>query len=421
MDVNNAELILLVGAAIGLTFSLLTMWLIFQQGKFNGFICIILHMTTCQILYEISMLMTLTPYDEVNTCWHGLRVFSGSATTLFTNVLAFTIQFVILYKKGFNILYHLNTIRLIVFIPSAIVCILSIYGFIIKDEDYILISSWLYVGIRSISMIFNFIVCTLLCIDRYLNTGYLFKINPNDPVSLLAAKIIGYPIVQVFSFLGLLIFNICLYIGNVDLYFPDLSSYSLQVQSGAYASAILLPSAGFGYFAVYVLINKPARKYLLSLFQKNKLTSLFPLSDNSFIESQHSRHTGTFRWQTGTGTGSKNALSSDEKYNSSFAEIGIGTGIVLSERLSSSSSTPSNHESDSDNTNTACSRTGSSEAGAGAGGPASSPLPLTLMDEDDLTKMIEQTYAAQLIANSQSFRSSIHLKNSAISLGENIL
>ena len=166
--------------------------------------------------------------------------------------------------RSYDLTSNLNAIVLLIFVPSAICGVLfPLTRFSTESEDsmgYIIVFN-IYAALRIFSIVFN-IVCYFL-LKKQLNnimkmsvgTGQLTPAS-NTPLHALAARFKYYPIVQVLSRLGVSYYH---RVYGLDYNYD--SSSSLEKKLAFLWYAISYPSAGLGFFIVYLVVTPGAYLY----------------------------------------------------------------------------------------------------------------------------------------------------------------
>ncbi len=119
MDISDQ--ILMAMGAIGLTFTLFTMWIIRSMGRYNSYILLVINLTIAQMFYDLSVLLVQLPGNGVFYDM-AMRTFSGVAASLWTNVISISVFYVVTMHKSLDIFksyrYMLLGISCIAIIPA---------------------------------------------------------------------------------------------------------------------------------------------------------------------------------------------------------------------------------------------------------------------------------------------------------------
>lgn len=151
----------LVSASVSLLCSVITLWLIYVMGKWNPYLQIIVCLSICQAIYDISLIMVVNP-STINA-YLVLRGAFGLATTFWTNIIAFIIYYVVKMLAGFNLKRYFYLVLAIVMIPSIVVGVVQVYFTGILG----LVAEEFYYYVRIASIAFNLIVYGLVRYEVY--------------------------------------------------------------------------------------------------------------------------------------------------------------------------------------------------------------------------------------------------------------
>jgi hypothetical protein len=158
----------------------------------------------------------------------------------------------------------------VIFVPSLIVAALVVayYGQYPMFE----IANQVYYWVRIGSILFNIIIHCLISYklnamgfqhtDRKSGSGS-FSTHRDDPVRVLASRIKYYPIVQIVSRAGAAWYELA-YGFDTDSYSADLS---LTQTISLYFYGICVPTAGIGYFLVFLIVQPAAYEHLMKAFR----------------------------------------------------------------------------------------------------------------------------------------------------------
>jgi hypothetical protein len=268
-----AGCILIVFATASLISTVLTIWLIIDMKKWNGYLKIICTLTVCQLLFDIQFIFVPFYKNEVcNRITAFLNILGGLSVSLWTNVISFLLYRIVQNLQSVNIedyyLYFLVGIGIISLVYAIIENIYR-YDHNVNTADII------YDIFRALSVAFNFVVHGLISVKlRRMgfhmtnSTGTTPVSSPRaspignpvmepskDPVRVLSSRIKYYPIVQVVTLSGAF-WYVFQYSFNTQSYNKSPMPLAQQVSLVFYA--ITLPSAGLGYFAIFLLFQPQA-------------------------------------------------------------------------------------------------------------------------------------------------------------------
>jgi len=257
MALNLGLLLLVIGGSIGVACSLLTLWILARMMRWNGYIKLILLLTVSQFVYDVSIVMVVFPGREVEFAYIALRSMSGLWATFVTNVLSFVVVYTVWTMQAINVSEHFRKIFFLVVIPAACYgVVVPVAYFSFSDLEFEIVSS-VYYWIRVVSIVFNIgsyavLVYKLNQLDKTPRVTSL-KSSASDPLRALANRFKYYPIVQVLSRVGVAWYEE-LY-GHGYTYDAD---ESLSKRISFFLYVLTLPSAGLGFFLVFVMVSPGA-------------------------------------------------------------------------------------------------------------------------------------------------------------------
>jgi len=98
--------------------TILTLLVIKQMKKWNGYLLLISTMTAFQLLYDINYMLGVCPGYVPCIIWHFLDILGGLGNSYTSNVISFTVIFVVYQIRSFDIFGNFYYILFIVgFIP----------------------------------------------------------------------------------------------------------------------------------------------------------------------------------------------------------------------------------------------------------------------------------------------------------------
>ena len=272
--------------------SLINLLLIKVMNKWNGYIAIILHMCILQFMYDaVCPIRTATYGPAFQFTVTGIKFFSGISSTLWCNVLVFTILRVILTGKALDILQNYRWLFAMTMIPSLIFSILAIIFSLNYGNDFFVPFSYVYYSTRLVSIIINFIAFTIIyshTIRTKNSTASLFNriLFPNATsnlctptpqeiaIDVLANRMFYYPLVQALGRIGASIYE-GMY--GFDKYSGNSSETQFALACFYYLTA---PSIGAGYLIIFLIMQPKAYKHFKSLLFECELESLMKKNNN---------------------------------------------------------------------------------------------------------------------------------------------
>jgi hypothetical protein len=189
------------------------------------------------------------------------RSMSGLWATLLTNVLSYVIVYTAVTLRSYDIQSNLHIIVPLIFIPSTVCGVLvptTLFSTSGEDSTSFLVVSHIYGAVRIGSIVFN-IVCYFLLRKKLSmikkKSPTTMQLTPaiDTPLHALAARFKYYPIVQVLSRLGVSYYE---NIYGHDYEFDTGSSLKKKIAVLWYVAS--LPSAGLGFFVVFLVVTPGA-------------------------------------------------------------------------------------------------------------------------------------------------------------------
>ena len=114
------------------TFSLLcgltTLWLIVVANRWNGYVCIIFFMSSCQILFDLSFYLLALAISYPDTSWLTVlyilfSVLGGLSTAIWTNIISTITLYVCVSLNAFSIYKHFNKFLFLTSVPALIIAL----------------------------------------------------------------------------------------------------------------------------------------------------------------------------------------------------------------------------------------------------------------------------------------------------------
>jgi len=168
---STAEWISFSISVISFICTLSTLLIIRKMKKWNGYLLLISTMTTFQLLYDINYMLGVVPTYETCVIWNFLDILGGLGNSFTSNVISFTMIYVVYKTKAFDIN---GSFKYLIFLCGFIPLVFSILTFAVvrpqsEDDDdfpyqYCVFNystlgsaiSFFYYWSRLISIIFNF-------------------------------------------------------------------------------------------------------------------------------------------------------------------------------------------------------------------------------------------------------------------------
>lgn len=296
---NIGLLIVGIGGCIGMLCSLLTLWIIYRRKYWNGYIQIIWLLALSQLFYDLSTVMVMFSGYTIEYIYIALRSMSGLWATFLTNILSYVIVYTVWTLQPIEILSYMVMIRIGVFGPATILGLLVPMTMYSSSKLAFNIISEIYFWTRIISIIFNILsyfilVYKLKSVLKWTNKSTSNVIQKNiyrdgNPLSALVRRFKYYPIIQVLS-------RICVAY-NEQIYGHDYkyyNSFTLQHKISQILYLLTLPSAGLGFFIVFLVVSPGATKLLIDDW-KSFITKIFCDDFALRIFQTFRRHSSTYQ------------------------------------------------------------------------------------------------------------------------------
>jgi hypothetical protein len=250
-------MICLFVAAVSILCSFLTLFSIYKMNRFNVFMKLVGNLAVSQMIYDIGFFFFLGPILASKIFVGNMfAVGFGVASSLWTNLISLEILYVVIKLQPFNrVTTHFRSIQATIYLLSSCVALcLWIPGFSSYSYDV------LYFWFRLSSIVFN---VGVWCLSYYiLSTPEMKSSAVYGVLCVLIDKIKYYPIVQVVTRAGA-----AWYEYNYGTYGVDFSNCEEPGPVEAISAMmcfVLTPSAGIGYFMVYLRAQPLAYRYLKS-------------------------------------------------------------------------------------------------------------------------------------------------------------
>jgi hypothetical protein len=264
LNTNIGYLILCAGGSIGMMCSLLTLWIIYRRNHWNGYIHLIVMLTFSQLMYDMSAVMVIFPGHFAEYSYVAIRSMSGLWATFLTNILSFIIVHTVWTLQPIPITSYLTTIRIWIFGPNTLLGILVPMTLYSSSETSFLVVSQIYYWARILSILFNIgsYFTLVYKLNSVLKSTPQSNIQRNiyrngNPLTSLVKRFKYYPIVQVLT-------RICVAYYE-EIYGHDYdyhNSFTLKKKISTLLYLITLPSAGLGFFLVFLVVSPGAIKLL---------------------------------------------------------------------------------------------------------------------------------------------------------------
>lgn len=185
--------ILFVTAFLSIIASFMTLLIIYDIGKWNGYLQLISSMTVCQILYDSAFFFVVgykqTVCVDLNLF---LTSFGGLSVTVWTNIISTVVVHIVLTLKTVNISKNYWVYFLIGCVVPLIIAIVSTY---VDSIGYLFADTLVYNILRCASIAYNLVAYAVL--TRKLHRMKQSKENVIDPLQALSSRLKYYPLCQI--------------------------------------------------------------------------------------------------------------------------------------------------------------------------------------------------------------------------------
>jgi hypothetical protein len=267
----------------------------FRRGNWNGYLHLICMLAFSQLIYDMSTVMVMFPGHKIEYAYIALRSMSGLWATFLTNILSFVILYTVWTLTPIPIASHLTSIRIGIFGPNTLLGILIPMTLYSSSDLAFIIVSQIYYWARILSILFNIgtyflLVYKLNYVLKYTATATsstrisdVMSSPKNEtqsqsqqslqssssppppstpprtgnPLAALVKRFKYYPIIQVLSRVGVAYFE--------EVYGHDYeyhNSFTLEKKIASLLYLLTLPSAGLGFFVVFLVVSPGAVKLL---------------------------------------------------------------------------------------------------------------------------------------------------------------
>jgi hypothetical protein len=259
--------LVLIGSIISSFASIFMLYMIKRLKIWNGHILLLTTMTIFQLIYDITFFPGVINLGNnyVAVVSNVIQLFSGIASSLISNVLAFITFYIINYKKRFNIMKHYYLILLLVLIPAIIDCTLFLISVIQANESLSNIAVLgIYYDLKLISIGINFILVSLTSLEiNRISSGKSVLSSSEISMKQLSQRLFYYPIVQSLSRVGCAWYEFEYQYNNTGNNeasgFDFNPSHTTNKQFAAQiVLAITMPVASIGYLIIFLLMQPRA-------------------------------------------------------------------------------------------------------------------------------------------------------------------
>ena len=278
-NLNNYDITTTSFATLSSLCAILTLYLLWDLGKWTGFAGLVCALTLSQLVYDVGFYVkpAAVATGQTSFAYYMLQITGGLATTLLTNVMSYIVVVIAMSLRSYNIKSNFASILSVVGILSIVPAMLASMGDSMQLGSKSLpvfnaVVLYYYPVVRVLSILFNFACYLVLCV-RLRAMGWSFSLaeaaksgHPVHPVCALAARMVYYPCVQVLTRLPAAWLEF-----GYDLSIEDDAQWTAATSTPAYQIANTLycisgPSAGIGFLIIFLLMQPSAYRHLVARF-----------------------------------------------------------------------------------------------------------------------------------------------------------
>jgi hypothetical protein len=254
---NIGIVLLVIGGAIGVICSLLSVWVLMRRNRWNGYNRLIMMLSFSQLVYDISVVMVAFPGEFNELLYIALRTTSGLWATFVTNVLSTVIVYTAWTLKSYDVRKNIQSILALVTVPSTICGVLvSITLHFFPGHPFDVVSN-IYFWARIASIVYNILCYIILVIKLKRIQSLPAYRRKGDPLHILAARYKYYPIIQIVTRVFVSFYE---YKYGHDYDFDVSDPLRRRVALVLYI--LTLPSAGLGFFVIFMVVSPGAFRAL---------------------------------------------------------------------------------------------------------------------------------------------------------------
>lgn len=247
---NVGVLVGVIGGAVGILCSSLTLLLIYRMGRWNAYIKLIVALTSSQLVYDLSVVMIAFNGRENEFACIALRSMSGLWAAFITNVLSYVVIWTVWTLEPANLSHNLWKICFVIYVPAGGYGILVPYALYSFSESDFFIVSQVYYWARVLSIMFNvFAYCGLVyktfVLENHERTGAVLM----NPLKALVRRFKYYPLVQVLARVG-----VAWHEHSYGHGYEYHTHFTAKHSAALFIYVLTLPSAGLGYFLVFIAV-----------------------------------------------------------------------------------------------------------------------------------------------------------------------
>ena len=271
----------LVFASISTVCTLLTLFLLWDIGRWTGFAGLVCALTVSQLIYDIGFFVkpaasTGSDANAIAFSFYVLQMSGGLGTTLLTNVISAVVLLIAVRMRSYNVKANFYSICIFVALLSALPALmagLGAAGFFGPSSMTIFnaLVFYYYAIARVLSILFNF-ACYIVLAVKLRRMGWSFNLQDAakngvavHPVCALSSRMIYYPVVQVLTRLpaAWLEFAYDMQMGDDDAAWVQITNTpGYKVANGLYS--VTGPSAGIGFLIIFLIMQPTAFRFFVA-------------------------------------------------------------------------------------------------------------------------------------------------------------
>lgn len=241
--------------------SLILLALTYTSKHWNGLLLLIFWMSIFQLLFDFGFFFQLLSglgMAELILAGFG-EMIGGITSSLYSNVLAFAVLYVVQFRHVLNIKKHFISISFCCITPGFLTFVVYTSGYT-EPNTYLIDTAILGMNfyIRLISILFNLVVFfySSFKLTKMLRDSGDSLSESNRAILSLVGRLKYYPLIQILARSGPSIDRAMN--GSGDLNNDNITAIKLY-------SAITIPIAGLGYFIVYMCTQPGSSKEMWDL------------------------------------------------------------------------------------------------------------------------------------------------------------
>ncbi len=292
--------ILLCTTTVSFLCTILTLYLIYDLNVWNGHILLVYILTLFQLLYDLSFYFLIGFRQSVFYAFYKfLAITSGTFVSLWINFISLILYYTIIHLESFDIKRHYWKVLIAnVFVSLSLASVVTTYYLLNDDNNNAeLVFYWLRIASIAFNLII-YIITTIYLQEVYFDTRFLtsptkanmpakstattrsslqpmdyhtmLRVQTRDLLLVLSNRLKYYPVVQIISLAGAAWWE---YRYGFETDSFDNTSFTIGKEASLYLFTFCSPTAGAGYFIVFLLVQplvyerlrKLVKQFLISI------------------------------------------------------------------------------------------------------------------------------------------------------------